>query len=62
MRSQKSWGIFFILMSLVLSAVPGNAFAGGFALYEGSVRANALGGSVIAKADDPGALFFNPQA
>ena len=28
------------------------AFAAGFALYEGSVRANALGGSVIAKADD----------
>ena len=38
----------------------GPAFAGGFALYEGSVRANALGGSVIAKADDPGAIFFNP--
>ncbi len=37
------------------------AFAGGFGLYEGSVRANALGGSVIAKADDPAsAIFFNP--
>lgn len=43
---------------LLLSSSP--AFAGGFALYEGSVRANALGGSVVAKADDPGAIFFNP--
>ena len=37
------------------------AFAAGFALYEGSVRANALGGSVIAKADDTASAgFFNP--
>ena len=39
----------------------GQALAGGFALFEGSVRANGLGGSVIAKADDPAsAIFFNP--
>lgn len=37
-----------------------SAFGGGFALYEGSARGNALGGSVIAKADDPAAIFFNP--
>jgi long-chain fatty acid transport protein len=47
-------------MCLCLLALHTQAWAGGFALYEGSVRGNALGGSVIAKADDPGAVFFNP--
>lgn len=36
------------------------AMAGGFGLYEGSARGNALGCSVIARADDPSALFYNP--
>ncbi len=49
-----------LLVCSSLLILNGSAFAGGFALYEGSVRANALGGSVIAKADDPGAVFFNP--
>ena len=32
----------------------------GFALYEGSARANAMGGAMVGKADDPSAVFFNP--
>ena len=50
-----------VLVCTCLLLYGGTAFAGGFGLYEGSVRANALGGSVIAKADDPAsAIFFNP--
>jgi long-chain fatty acid transport protein len=32
----------------------------GFALYEGSARGNALGGTLVGRADDPSALFYNP--
>ena len=32
----------------------------GFALYEGSTRGNALGGTLVGRADDPSALFYNP--
>lgn len=32
----------------------------GFALYEASARGNALGGTLVGRADDPSALFFNP--
>lgn len=32
----------------------------GFGLYEGSARGNALGGTLVGRADDPSALFYNP--
>lgn len=32
----------------------------GFALYEGSARGNALGGTLVGRADDPSAVFYNP--
>jgi long-chain fatty acid transport protein len=35
-------------------------FGAGFALYEGSARGNALGGTLVGRADDPSALFYNP--
>lgn len=37
-----------------------SAFASGFALYEGSARGNVLGAGLVASADDPSAVFFNP--
>lgn len=37
-----------------------SASAAGFALYEYSARGNALGGAVIARADDPSTIAFNP--
>ncbi|MFH0879016.1 MAG: OmpP1/FadL family transporter [Lentisphaerota bacterium] len=46
-----------MLSCLVLSP---SVFAAGFALYEGSARGNAMGGSLIAIADDPSALYYNP--
>ena len=36
------------------------AAASGYALYEFSARGNALGGALVARADDPSALVFNP--
>ena len=35
-------------------------YGAGFALYEGSARGNALGGSMAGSADDASALFYNP--
>ena len=36
------------------------ASAAGFALYEWSARGNALGGTLVGRADDPSAVAFNP--
>jgi long-chain fatty acid transport protein len=35
-------------------------FGAGFALYEGSARGNVLGAGLVASADDPSAVFYNP--
>ncbi|WP_432736178.1 OmpP1/FadL family transporter [Maridesulfovibrio sp. FT414] len=46
-----------------LAIVPGigsKAEAAGFALYEWSARGDAMGGAMIAKADDPSAIAWNP--
>jgi long-chain fatty acid transport protein len=45
---------------LCLLCLPGTALAGGFALYEYSARANAMGGATIALADDASAVAYNP--
>ena len=53
----------FLLLWVVLVSVVFSAelcSAAGFALYEASARGNALGGALVARADDPSALFFNP--
>lgn len=60
MRKKEVVSVYCIAACLCLIAWSTTAFGGGFALYEGSARGNALGGSVIAKADDPAAIFFNP--
>jgi long-chain fatty acid transport protein len=36
------------------------AFGAGFAIYEGSARGNALGGTLVGRADDASALYYNP--
>lgn len=36
------------------------ADAAGFGIYEWSARGNALGGAMVARADDPSAVAFNP--
>lgn len=47
------------LLGLIISSA-NQCFGAGFGLYEGSARGNALGGALVARADDPSALFFNP--
>jgi len=51
---------FFAATLLSLLCLPGTALAGGFALYEYSARANAMGGATIALADDASAVAYNP--
>lgn len=49
------------MMGLVALLCGAHTVAGaGFALYEGSARGNALGGGLVARGNDPSALFYNP--
>jgi long-chain fatty acid transport protein len=50
--------LLMVIVSVVFSAEL--CSASGFALYEASARGNALAGAMVARADDPSALFFNP--
>ncbi|MBI9111341.1 OmpP1/FadL family transporter [Maridesulfovibrio ferrireducens] len=53
--------VLLIMIGLMLSSsICTKAEAAGFALYEWSARGNALGGAMVAKADDPSALAWNP--
>ena len=49
-----------VYLLVLASGVSSVAFSAGFALYEGSARGNALGGSVVGKAVDASANFYNP--
>ncbi len=46
----------FVAVALVAPLAQG----AGFGLYEGSARGNALGGTLVGRADDPSAVFYNP--
>jgi long-chain fatty acid transport protein len=48
----------FAVLGLLVAATM--AQGAGFALYEGSARGNALGGTLVGRADDPSAIFYNP--
>lgn len=50
----------FLAVGMVLSAFSGSASAEGYALYEWGARGNALGGSMVGRADDPSAVAYNP--
>ncbi len=50
-----------LLVCLAFSAIDaGKCSAGGFALYQNGARGNSLEGTLVARADDPSALFYNP--
>lgn len=51
--------IFSLVMSGIL-AQPNNSPAAGYGIYEWSARGNALGGTLVGRADDPSAVAFNP--
>jgi long-chain fatty acid transport protein len=52
----------FAPVGIVLSLAAGlpMSYGSGFGLYEGSARGNALGGTMVGRADDPSAIYFNP--
>jgi long-chain fatty acid transport protein len=58
----KRMGRLFLLLVVIISVIFSAELcsASGFALYEASARGNALAGAMVARADDPSALFFNP--
>lgn len=61
LRIRKTGEVFRVgLGVLCLLAAASMARGAGFALYEGSARGNALGGTLVGRADDPSALFYNP--
>ncbi|WP_321403715.1 outer membrane protein transport protein [Maridesulfovibrio sp.] len=60
-RFTTCFSMFIILMGLaIVSGFSNKAEAAGFAIYEWGARGNALGGAMIAKADDPSAIAWNP--
>lgn len=51
---------FALILTLIITATATQTHAAGYALYEWSNRANAMGGAFAAKADDPSAVAYNP--
>lgn len=49
-----------LLTALLLTAVPGQALAAGFALTEQSPAATGLAGALVARPDDASAIYYNP--
>ncbi len=43
-----------------LMMTPAAGYGSGFALFEAGARASALMGTMVARADDPSAIFYNP--
>jgi long-chain fatty acid transport protein len=43
-----------------LMAAPASVYGSGFALFEAGARGSALMGTMVARADDPSAIFYNP--
>lgn len=52
--------ITFALATIMLVASVQFSLAAGFGIYEWSARGNALGGSLVGKADDASAVVYNP--
>ena len=54
-------GILIILLGLAIATgISSKASAAGCAVHEWGARGNALGGAMVAKADDPSAVAWNP--
>jgi long-chain fatty acid transport protein len=56
-RRRLVYSFLSVVFVLILSTP---VFGAGFALYEGSARGNVLGAGLVASADDPSAVFYNP--
>lgn len=54
-------GCLSVILGLLLTmAWTGSCFGAGYGLYEWGARGNALGGALVARADDPTAVAYNP--
>jgi long-chain fatty acid transport protein len=56
---KKMIGCGFAVMAAVTVLAP-LAQGAGFGIYEGSARGDALGGTLVGRADDPSAIYYNP--
>ncbi len=54
--------VWFVLVAAWgwLIMAPAAGYGSGFSLFEAGARASALMGTMVARADDPSAIFFNP--
>ncbi len=59
-RGVKGFSWFVAAVLLCLPMGPREALGSGFALYEAGARANSLGSTLVGRADDPSAVFYNP--
>jgi long-chain fatty acid transport protein len=57
---RKSWWFVLVAAWGWLITAPAPGYGSGFALYEAGARASALMGTMVARADDPSAIFYNP--
>ncbi len=57
--SRRGWFVLVAAWGWLIMA-PGSGYGSGFALYEAGARASALMGTMVARADDPSAIFYNP--
>ena len=57
--NRKGW---FALLAVwgCLIGTPASVYGSGFALFEAGARGSALMGTMVARADDPSAIFYNP--
>ncbi len=57
--NRRGWpALVLVWVSLVMA--PGSVSGSGFALFEAGARGSALMGTMVARADDPSAIFYNP--
>jgi long-chain fatty acid transport protein len=59
MRRMQWWFALFAAWGWIV-VTPGSGLGSGFALYEAGARSTALAGAVVARANDPSAIFYNP--
>jgi long-chain fatty acid transport protein len=57
--NRKSWFALLAVWACLIVA-PASVYGSGFALFEAGARGSALMGTMVARADDPSAIFYNP--
>ncbi|MFO7817236.1 MAG: OmpP1/FadL family transporter [Thermodesulfobacteriota bacterium] len=60
MRFGAGMGVCLVAVVCLLVFSSGQLFAAGFGIYEWSARGNALGGTLVGRADDASAVAYNP--